>query len=353
MKNLKKIIVFSTVCFLVISLISGCATATPDPVSTNDSTSEVSDETPSAETPPETVQEPEIKLAFILKTLGNPYWVAMQNGILAEAEAQGIVADVFAAENESDFEGQLAIFENVMNNPDYAGIGFAPLSAVSLVSAAGEATRKGIPLVNIDERCDPEELEAAGGKILAYFTTDNVAVGANGAKAIADMIGNTGKVAIVEGMPGVAAGEARKIGATEYFDSIPGITVVASQPGDWDRQKALDVAANILQVHPDLKGFYCANDTMALGVAQAVINAGLEGKVFVVGTDGHPEAFDAVEAGMMLATVAQDPGQMGATALVALLEAIKAGKVATTADPGVTYIDSILVTKDNVSSFIN
>ncbi len=105
------------------------------------------------------------------------------------------------------------------------------------------------------------------------------------------------------------------------------IKLVASQPADWDRIKALDVATNVLQRNPNIKAIYCANDTMAMGVAQAVANAGKTGKVLVVGTDGIPEARKMVEAGQMTATVAQNPADIGATGLKLMVDAEKSGKV--------------------------
>ncbi|MFS3733367.1 substrate-binding domain-containing protein, partial [Escherichia coli] len=83
-----------------------------------------------------------------------------------------------------------------------------------------------------------------------------------------------GEVAIIEGKAGNASGEARRNGATEAFKKASQIKLVASQPADWDRIKALDVATNVLQRNPNIKAIYCANDTMAMGVAQAVANAG-------------------------------------------------------------------------------
>ena len=117
-------------------------------------------------------------------------------------------------------------------------------------------------------------------------------------------------------------------------------------PMEEDRIKALDVATNVLQSSPDLKAFYCANDTMALGVMQAVQNAGKAGKVLVVGTDGAPEAVEMVKAGRLSATVAQDPAKIGATSLDLLVEAVKAGKLTPVgAAPKQVAVDSVLVTK--------
>ena len=181
----------------------------------------------------------------------------------------------------------------------------------------------------------------------AFVTTDNVAVGAKGASFIIDKLGaEGGEVAIIEGQAGNASGEARRKGATEAFKKASQIKLVASQPADWDRIKALDVATNVLQRNPNIKAIYCANDTMAMGVAQAVANAGKTGKVLVVGTDGIPEARKMVEAGQMTATVAQNPADIGATGLKLMVDAEKSGKVIPLDKaPEFKLVDSILVTQ--------
>jgi D-allose transport system substrate-binding protein len=263
------------------------------------------------------------KIAIILKTLSNPFWVTMKEGIEAKAEELGVQVDIFAAQSEDDIQGQVKIIEDVINK-DYQGIGIAPLSPVSVIPAVVSANEKGIYVVNIDEKIDMDELKSAGGYVYAFVTTDNVQVGANGATAIVEALGEAGgEVAIIEGKAGNASGEARKSGATAVFNGSPGIKLVASQPADWDRNKALDVASNLLQRYPNLKAIYCANDTMALGALQAVENAGKSDQVIVVGTDGAPEAIDSVNNGKLFATVAQDSAKIGAQSLVKILEAIE------------------------------
>lgn len=192
-----------------------------------------------------------------------------------------------------------------------------------------------------------DNLAKAKGNVEAFITTDNVAVGARGANFIVEQLGAAGgEVAIIEGKAGNASGEARKNGATDVFSKNSAIKLVASQPADWDRIKALDVATNVLQRNPDLKAFYCANDTMAMGVAQAVTNAGKTGKILVVGTDGIPEARKMVADGQMTATVAQNPAEIGAKGLRLLVESVKSGKIIPlTEQPKFETVDSILVTK--------
>ena len=273
--------------------------------------------------------------AVVLKTLSNPFWVDMKKGIEDEAKTLGVSVDIFASPSEGDFQSQLQLFED-LSNKNYKGIAFAPLSSVNLVMPVARAWKKGIYLVNLDEKIDMDNLKKAGGNVEAFVTTDNVAVGAKGASFIIDKLGaEGGEVAIIEGKAGNASGEARRNGATEAFKKASQIKLVA-----------LDVATNVLQRNPNIKAIYCANDTMAMGVAQAVANAGKTGKVLVVGTDGIPEARKMVEAGQMTATVAQNPADIGATGLKLMVDAEKSGKVIPLDKaPEFKLVDSILVTQ--------
>lgn len=286
----------------------------------------------------------EPKIAVVLKTLSNPYWAMMKEGIEMEAKAQGIKVDIFAVSSEDDFQGQMQLFEDLLNK-DYDGIAFAPLSPVNLISQVANATSKGIPTVNIDEQVDMKELKSADGNIYAFVTTDNIKVGQKAAEYIVKEISG-GQVAIIEGKSGNITGEARKKGAIDVFKSNSSIKLVSSQPADWDRTKALDVATNMIQRYPDLKAIYAANDTMALGALQAVKNAGKLEKIKIVGTDGMPEAVQSVKDGELAATIAQDSEKIGAESLKQLIDAVK-NKVKVTSDLKAKEItvDANLVTK--------
>jgi D-allose transport system substrate-binding protein len=270
----------------------------------------------------------------------------MQDGILAKAQELGIKVDIFSANSEEDVQGQLDILENVINKGTYKAIGVAPLSPDNLNNAIAEATKKGIYVTNIDEKVNLEGLKGLGGSVFAFVTTDNKAVGAKGASAIIDALKDGGKVAIIEGKAGNVSGEDRKVGAESAFQAAAGIELVESQPADWDRTKALDVATNYLQKHPDLKAIYCCNDTMAMGALQAVINANKLGEVLVVGTDGNDDAVESVKAGELYATVAQDPAGIGAKSLELLVKILNE-KPAFTADvtPEAQFVESTLIMK--------
>lgn len=126
--------------------------------------------------------------AVILKTLSNPYWVDMKAGVEQEAKNLGVTVDIFASPSEGDYQSQLQLFEDLMNK-NYKGIAFAPLSPANLVMPVAKAYRKGIYLVNLDEKIDVENLRKAKGNVEAFITTDNVAVGGKAAQFIVDKLG--------------------------------------------------------------------------------------------------------------------------------------------------------------------
>ncbi len=114
-----------------------------------------------------------------------------EKGIEDEAKTLGVSVDIFASPSEGDFQSQLQLFED-LSNKNYKGIAFAPLSSVNLVMPVARAWKKGIYLVNLDEKIDMDNLKKAGGNVEGFVTTDNVAVGAKGASFIIDKLGAEG-----------------------------------------------------------------------------------------------------------------------------------------------------------------
>lgn len=315
-----------------------CGGASKDTSSSQGETTEVTKDVGQAE------------YAVILKTQATDFWVKMWKGVEEEGKQRGVAVDLYAAQSEDDLEGQLTILESCISK-GYKGIAVAPLSSVNLLTGVGEATKKGITIVDIDEKFDENELANQGGTCVAFVSTDNVAVGKKGAKYIVDQVEEGAKVAIIEGKSGNQSSEDRTKGAKEAF--VEGnLDLISSQAADWDRQKALDVATTLIQQNPDLKGIYCCNDGMALGVVQAVVNANKVGEILVVGTDGDEEAITSVANGQLSATVAQDPAGIGAMGLSLLVDSVSDGKQGEVGTfPEKTPVDSILVTKDNANEF--
>jgi ABC-type sugar transport system substrate-binding protein len=151
-----------------------------------------------------------------------------------------------------------------------------------------------------------------------------------------------GKIGVIGGVSGDATSNARVEGFTSGAQGrFEALKTVA---GDWDRAKALNAAEDLMRANPDIKGFFAANDQMALGIAQAVKNAGKKGQVAIIGVDGIEDALKAVKAGDMSATVSQYPYTIGQLGVEACLAASN-GKTL----PSNVKAPVQVVTKDNVA----
>ena len=173
----------------------------------------------------------------------------------------------------------------------------------------------------------------------------------NGVRAARWFIKNRpagGKLAVIEGMAGVYAAVQRTAGFKETIakEGAGKFTVVSSVPGNWDRQLSYDDATNIVQQYPDIMGFYCNNDGMALGVVESVKAAGKLAQVAVIGTDGISDAYKSIKAGELTATVDSFPVLTGEVALEVALR-LQAGQKL----PRVVATPQALVTKDNIARY--
>ena len=246
------------------------------------------------------------KLLAVEKTLSNEFWQTMKSGYDKAAADKGLTIDVVSVPTEQDTDQQLSLLQQSLAK-GYDAIMVSPITSLNLIPGLADATKKNIPIINVDEKVDAAAAQAAGVKITSVIASDNKQAGGEAAKYMIANIKGGGKVAVIEGKAGNPSGQDRHDGFVSAIQAASGFTVVASQPADWDRAKALSVATNILQSNPDIVGIYACNDTMALGVVEAVKAAGKTGKITIIGTDAIPEALDAVKAGDMAGTVAQYP----------------------------------------------
>ncbi len=284
------------------------------------------------------------KFGVVLKTLSSEFWQSAQKGVEEKAEELGVEVEVLAANSEDDVEGQVNVFENMVTSGEYVGFAVAPLSDSNLVNTVVEANEAGYLVADIDERVNDENLTEAGGSLVAFVTTDNEFVGQTAGEYIASLLEEGDEVAIIEGKAGATSGEKRKAGCEKAFEDA-GLKIVDSQPADWDKTKAYDLATNLISKNENLKAIYCCNDTMAMGAQEAVMNA--DADIIVVGTDGNSDAIQSVADGNLSATVAQDPAGVAARTLELLVEAYQNGEKPGDKDIIEEFIDPILITSEN------
>ena len=279
----------------------------------------------SAATAAEKASHLNFRLGVVLKTLSNPYWVAMKDGVEAEAKKLGVKVDIQAATTEGSISGQVNIL-NTMENKNYNAYIVAPITGNNLIPQLQTLTHNHVPIINVDSPVDPIQAKAAGVKLDTFISSNNFLAGEIAGSYLAKILHHKGQVAVVEGLAGDATSQARMNG----FDKAAtagGLKVVTALPGNWDRLTALNDATEIMSAHPQLRGFYACNDDMALGVFQAVKNVHKTGSVKVVGTDGILQSMQSIASGGMAGTVSQYPFEEGVLSVQAAVDVLEGKKI--------------------------
>ncbi|OPG02147.1 transporter [Streptomyces sp. GKU 895] len=275
------------------------------------------------------------KIGLSLSTLNNPFFVQIRAGAQAEAKKLGVDLTVTDAQNDASQQA------NQLQNFTSEGLGTIIVNAVdsdAVTPAAKGVNKAGIPLVAVDRAVNNADTAA-------LVASDNVAGGKLAAKDLAEKLGGKGRIVVLQGQAGTSASRERGAGFTEGLKAYPGIEVVAKQPADWDRTKGLDVMTNLLQANPDIDGVFAENDEMALGAIKAL--GSKAGKsVQVIGFDGTEDGLNAVKAGTLYASVAQQPAELGRIAVQNAVKVAEGGKVEKS-----VMVPVKVVTKENVADF--
>lgn len=253
----------------------------------------------------------------LMKTLANPFWGAMEQGVRDGAAEAGIEVIVQAVESDQAAEPQLNACNAMLETPMDAFI-TAAINSTILLPCLKRANEMGIPVVDLDGNLDHEIAAQAGVEIAFSIGSDNVAAGAQAADWLVSQLGAeaTGPVLVIEGLAGNITGERRAQGfADRLAELAPGLEIVARLPGDWDRGKAANITNDVLTAHPDLVAIFAANDGMALGAVETVFAAGKQDQVTVIGVDGNSDAVRSIRDGRLDASVAQLPYLVGKQAV--------------------------------------
>lgn len=282
------------------------------------------------------------KIANITRTLMNAHWIKEKEGFEAAARQYGVTGTTFAVQSEADVMEQANMLENVINS-GFDAIAVSPITEQNLLPGLAKATAAGIIIINIDTaEIAPDAARANNIKITSFIGSDNFYAGGIAAEYISKVLGSkSGKVAVIEGMPGDTCAIARTSGFAEKAKTLPNLTLVASQTARWDRLEALNVTTSVLRANPDIMGIYCNNDTMVLGAMEAAADLGYtilttdnlnrvgQAKTLIlIGNDGIQEALDAVRNGELTGSIAQKPFLMGYAAIEASITALE-GKTPT------------------------
>ena len=249
-----------------------------------------------------------------LLTQQHPVYIELANAMKSEATAQNVKLEVAIA--NQDLNKQLADVEDfIVKGVDV--IVLSPVDSKGVKAVIEKAQKAGIKVITVD-------VPANGVDVTSYIGTDNYAGGVKAGELMAKVLGDKGKVAIID-YPTVQSVVNRIDGFKKAIGEHKDVEIVAQQTGI-TRAEALAAAQNMLQANPDIQGIFGFGDDAALAAAVAVKSAGLENQVKVIGFDGMEEARNAVDTNpVMVGVIQQFPGEMGKRAVDTAIDVI-AGK---------------------------
>lgn len=252
-------------------------------------------------------------IGLSVSTLNNPFFVSLAEGAKAAAKEKDVTLVVADAGDDSAKQ-QNDIEDLISKNVSVLIVN--PVDSDAVAPAVQNAISQGIKVISVDRVVNGVEVDC-------QIASDNVAGARMATEYLIEQIGEGAKVAELQGVPGASATIDRGAGFHEAADKA--LDVAASQSANFDRAEGMTVMENILQSDGSIQGVFAHNDEMALGALQAIAATGKDIKV--VGFDATDDAVNEVNAGRMMATVAQKPELMGETAILTAIRLIAGEEV--------------------------
>jgi ribose transport system substrate-binding protein len=241
-----------------------------------------------------------------LLNLQHEFYQDLRQGMLNGAKKHGYELKILSADFDPGIQAN-HIRDFIVQKVDAMVI--CPCDSKTVGTSIEEANKTDIPVFTADIKNDSPQ-----GKVVAHIASNNYQGGVLAADLINEALGGKGNVALIT-HPGVESCTERIRGFKDRIKTYPAIKIVEELSAEGQRDRALDVARDILTKHPDLDGIFGINDDSALGALAAVEAAGKAATVKIVGYDATQEAKRRIREGKIYADVIQYPELMGETTL--------------------------------------
>ena len=278
------------------------------------------------------------RIAVIPKGMTHEFWRTIHAGAIQaqrDLAAKGVHVELIwkGPLREDDREQQVQVVESFASQ-GIDGIVLAPLDDKALVRPVEEAARLKVPTLIMDSALASEQ-------IVSFVATDNYKGGRMGADALGQALGGKGKILLLRYAEGSASTTAREAGFLDQLKSAwPGLELVSSdQYAGATRDTAKRAAENLLnRFGKDVQGMFIVNESSTAGMLLALQDAGLAGKVKLVGFDSNQAFVDAMHKGELQAFVLQNPFKMASLSVSTLVDHLQGKAVPKLIDTGVSVV---------------
>jgi ribose transport system substrate-binding protein len=230
-----------------------------------------------------------------------PYWQQVKAGFTDSAAVIKVKAEMMGPTAYAPEEELKAFQDAVAAHPD--GILVSVARPGVLRDAINAAVDAGIPVICVDS-------DSPQSKRLQFIGTNNYRAGIESANQMAVLLHERGQVLVVS-IPGQDNQEERARGVADAFKKYPFLSVYKVVDDSGNSQTATQLVYGLLQNHERFDGVICLEASGGTGVAKALDQAGMSGKIPIVAMDANPETLDLISKGAIAATIAQKPYTMG------------------------------------------
>jgi ribose transport system substrate-binding protein len=275
-------------------------------------------------------------------------WVGAKNYELENAGK--VKVTLYGPKSEADIDKQIAILEDVIaKNPRC--IVMASTSSDAPVAAFEKARAAGTKIVTIDNKVKTD--------VDTFLATDNVKGGALAAEMLVEGLKSKkielkGKVSLISAMAGIQVLTNRDKGFSDRLKELaPNVKILETKYVDNDIVKAMGVAKDLMAANADLIGFFADNNHTGDGVARAIAEEKVGGKIMATAFDSDPEEVKALGEGTLYALVLQDPFGMGYKGVDSCLKALAGQKLPEYVNTGATAVKKDNMNKPEIKGLLD
>jgi ribose transport system substrate-binding protein len=256
-------------------------------------------------------------IAVFTKNRTNPAYAAARIGAERAAERHGASVVHYVPDQPDDIAEQIALVDRaIAERPD--AVVFVPVHDTAMNASIAKLNAARIPVVNFLNRL-------AEGNFVAFVGSDDYRLGCELADYLFRHMGGRGNLVIIEGIAGAVTNRERMRGFHDTLGRWPEVQVVASRPGNYQREPVLALMQELLPALPRIDAVLAANDLMALAAIEILEAAGRLAPV--VGVNALPDAIAAIKAGRMLASADFDAMKIACIATEAALRHLRGERV--------------------------
>lgn len=275
-------------------------------------------------------------VCVILKAMDSVHWMSVEDGLQQAAVDYDVAVNILWPSNENDVDAQNTILRDVIaSEPD--AIAVSPCDS-GQTDVLEQAQQSDIPCFYIDTRSDQFDFP--------YIGADNYEIGKIAAMAF-DRELDGGKVAVIMGNPKQSTHADRLHGFRDYILHHTDLDLCETEISETSSYlESMKCMEAICRKNPDVRGVFCTSALMVLGAMQYGEDADMD-NIALIGVDMQSDAMSSVEDGRILALVGQNGYEIGYQTIRTIVQTLNGEKAEKN-----TYVDTPLITKDNVSDYL-